>query len=241
MKPYNKENKTKSEEVREMFDNIAPTYDKLNHILSLNIDKIWRRNVVRIASSQNPSAILDVATGTGDLAIALSKGNPQAKVTGVDPSQGMLDVALSKVAAAGLCERITLRCDAAESLEEPDEKFDVVSVAFGVRNCGDLEGGLRQMCRTLRPGGKLIVLEFAVCENWFIAPLYRLYSKWVMPTVGGLLSRDKKAYSYLPESIEEFERPAQFIALMERCDLKECYNSPQFFGVAQIYVGEKRS
>lgn len=241
MKPYNKADKTKSEEVTEMFDNIAPTYDNLNHILSFHIDKIWRRNVVKIAARQSPSRILDVATGTGDLAIALAKGNPTAQVVGVDPSEGMLSVAQRKVTALGLDKRVELRCGAAESLEADSESFDVVSVAFGVRNFGDLKDGVSQMVRTLHPHGTLIVLEFAVCKNWFVGPLYRLYSKWVMPFIGGLLSRDKRAYTYLPESIEEFERPAAFLSLMEECGLERCYNRPQFFGVAQIYVGKKSS
>ncbi len=240
MKPYNKENKTKSEEVREMFDNIAPTYDSLNHILSLNIDKGWRRNVVKIVRKLSPADILDVATGTGDLALAIAKGNPTSKVVGIDPSEGMLAVAQRKVSAQGFDEQIELRCGAAESLTAPTASFDVVTVAFGVRNFGDLEQGVGEMVRALRPGGSLIVLEFATCEHWLVAPFYRLYSRYVMPFVGGLLSRDRKAYSYLPESIAEFERPAEFLALMQRCGLEECYNRPQFFGVAQIYVGVKK-
>ncbi len=239
MKPYNKSDKTKSEEVNEMFDNIAPTYDRLNHILSFHIDKRWRRNVVKIARSKSPAAILDVATGTADLALAMAKGNPTATVVGIDPSEGMLEVARRKVASQGFGEQIELRVGAAEQLLAADESFDVVSVAFGVRNFGDLEQGVSEMIRSLRPGGTLIVLEFSKCEHWLIGGLYRLYSKWIMPRVGGLLSRDRKAYSYLPESIEEFERPAQFLALMQRCGAKECYNRPQFFGVAQIYVGQK--
>ncbi len=240
MKPYNKENQSKSEEVREMFNNIAPTYDKLNHILSLNIDKIWRANVVRIARQASPKQLLDVATGTGDLAIALAKGCSSAQsIIGLDPSQGMLDVADKKIERLALKSKISLQCGSAESLDLPSASIDVVTVAFGVRNFGNLEQGLREMIRTLRPGGTLIVLEFSVCENWFIGPLYRLYSKWIMPRVGALLSRDRKAYDYLPESIEEFERPAQFLSLMERCSLKGCYARPQFFGVAQIYVGQK--
>lgn len=240
MKPYNKENKTKSEEVNEMFDNIAPTYDALNHILSFNIDRIWRRNVVKIARKSSPSQILDMSTGTGDLAIALSKVNPQARVVGVDPSQGMLSVAQKKILSKGLTQRIELKCSSAEELDIDSESFDVATVAFGVRNFGDLKGGVSEIIRTLRPGGCLIVLEFAVCENWFIGPLYRFYSRWVMPTIGGMLSRDKKAYSYLPESIQEFERPAQFLQLMSECGLEGCYNRAQAWGVAQIYVGYKK-
>ncbi|MFI3331997.1 MAG: bifunctional demethylmenaquinone methyltransferase/2-methoxy-6-polyprenyl-1,4-benzoquinol methylase UbiE [Rikenellaceae bacterium] len=239
MKPYNKENKTKSEEVNEMFNNIAPTYDSLNHILSLNIDRRWRRQVVKIVEDVAPGDILDVATGTGDLAIALSRANPQAKVVGVDPSVGMLAVAKEKITRGALEQQIELRCTAAESLDVASESFDVATVAFGVRNFGDLRGGVSEMVRALRPGGILIVLEFSRCTHWLMGPLYRIYSRWVMPTVGGLLSRDKKAYSYLPESIEEFEQPAEFLAVLEQCGLKRCYNRPQFFGVAQIYIGVK--
>ncbi|MFI3285775.1 MAG: bifunctional demethylmenaquinone methyltransferase/2-methoxy-6-polyprenyl-1,4-benzoquinol methylase UbiE [Rikenellaceae bacterium] len=239
MKPYNKENRTKSEEVKEMFNNIAPTYDSLNHILSLNIDKSWRKEVVKIASRAQPSHILDVATGTGDLAIALAKANPQAKIVGLDPSEGMLAVANNKIHSLGLTSQIELQCGAAESLTTLPASFDVVTVAFGVRNFGDLRGGLQQMLEALRPNGVLIVLEFARCEHWLMGPLYRLYSKWVMPTIGGLLSRDKKAYSYLPESIEEFERPTEFLSLMKQCGLGQCRNISRFFGVAQIYVGKR--
>ncbi len=240
MKPYNRENSSKSEEVRDMFDNIAPTYDRLNHILSLNIDRRWRANVVKIVAQRNPRKILDMSTGTGDMAIALAKASPQAHVVGVDPSEGMLKVAQEKIQKRALHERIELKCSSAEALEIASESFDVATVAFGVRNFGDLKGGIEELVRVLRPGGMLVVLEFSACDHWLFGPLYRIYSKWVMPWVGGLLSRDKKAYSYLPESIEEFERPAQFLALMEQCAVTKCYSRSQFFGVAQIYVGVKQ-
>ncbi len=239
MKPYNKAGSSKSDEVREMFDNIAPTYDRLNHILSFNIDRAWRRNVVKIARAQKPTRILDLATGTGDLAIALAKANPTARVMGIDPSEGMLAVAREKVAQLTLEHPIELKCGAAEALEEADATFDVVSVAFGVRNYGNLALGIEQMLRVLKPGGKLIVLEFSPCKTPLVAPLYRFYSKHILPRVGALLSRDKSAYMYLPDSIEEFLAPDEFLGLMERCGAKNCYNRPQFFGVAQIFVGEK--
>ncbi len=222
-----------------MFNKIAPTYDSLNHILSLSIDKIWRRNVVRIARKESPTNILDVATGTGDLAIALAKAIPHAKVVAVDPSEGMLAVARRKVERLGLESQVELCEGAAEQLDTPTDHFDVATVAFGVRNFGDLEAGVSQIVRSLRPGGKLIVLEFAACNHPIMGPLYRIYSRWVIPTIGGLLSRDRKAYDYLPASIEEFERPPQFLALMERCSLRECYNRPQAWGIAQIYIGTK--
>ena len=240
MKPYNKANATKSEEVREMFDNIAPTYDKLNHILSLNIDRLWRRNVVKIASKSSPASILDLATGTGDLAIALSRKNADAKVVGADPSGGMLAVAQRKVEALGLSKSIELMQTHAEAMEFDSERFDVVTVAFGVRNFGDLRGGIKEIMRVLKPGGKLIVLEFAKCKTPLVAPLYRFYSRHIMPRVGALLSKDKSAYTYLPESIEEFLAPAEFLALMRECDAVSCYSRSQFFGVAHIYVGEKK-
>ncbi len=239
MKPYNKEGSTKSDEVREMFDNIAPTYDKLNHILSFNIDRVWRRNVVKIASKQRPKRILDIATGTGDLAIALARANREADVVGVDPSQGMLAVAQKKVDMLNLERPITLKCSSAEMLGEKKASYDVVTVAFGVRNFGDLKLGVSKMLEVLRPGGKLIVLEFSRCRTPLVAPLYRLYSKHILPRIGAMLSRDESAYVYLPDSIEEFASPAEFLALMEECGAVNCYNRPQFFGVAQIFVGEK--
>ncbi len=240
MKPYNKANATKSEEVREMFDNIAPTYDKLNHILSLNIDRVWRGNVVKIATKSSPAHILDVATGTGDLAIALARKNTTAKIVGADPSGGMLKVAEQKVKALELDKTIELKQTNAEVMAFDSESFDVVTVAFGVRNFGDLKGGISEMMRVLRPGGKLIVLEFAACKTPLVAPLYRFYSHKVMPRIGALLSKDKSAYTYLPESIEEFLAPKEFLSVMSECGAVNCYNRPQFFGVAHIYVGEKK-
>ncbi len=239
MKPYNKENTTKSEEVREMFNNIAPTYDRLNHILSFNIDKRWRANVVKITKRIAPKDILDVATGTGDMAIALARANELSRVVAIDPSEGMLAVAKRKIEKRGLDSQIELRCSSAESLDANSESIDVATVAFGVRNFGNLRGGVSEMIRTLRPDGTLIVLEFSRCSHWLVGPLYRIYSRWVMPTIGWIFSRDREAYNYLPESIEEFERPAEFLAILEECGLKSCYNRPQFWGVAQIYVGVK--
>ena len=178
VKPYNT-GQTKKEEVREMFDNIAPKYDLLNHTLSMNIDRIWRRRVVRIVCRSRPHRILDVATGTGDLAIEMARRIRDVHVLGVDLSEKMLDVARCKVAARGLDERVVLDVGDAEHLRVSDASVDVVTVAFGVRNFGDLEAGLREMARTIKPGGKVVILEFSRPRN----RLFRLSS-----SLSGLLT-----------------------------------------------------
>lgn len=242
MKPYNNEGVSKGEEVRQMFDSIAPAYDRLNHILSAQIDKIWRRRVVQFVRGVVPTKpqILDLATGTGDLAIAMLSGINDAQVVGVDPSEGMLDVARRKVAALGVEQSILLRQESAEALSFEGGVFDVVTVAFGVRNYTDLEAGLREMVRVTRPGGWIVVLEFSTPPNRVFRAFYQLYSRYVLPRIGALLSRDRKAYEYLPASVEEFASPSQFVELMGRVGLSNCRAESQSFGIAQIYVGQKK-
>ncbi len=239
MKPYNRDKSTKSEEVREMFDNIAPAYDKLNHILSMQIDKIWRRNVVKLVSKFESRKIVDLATGTGDLAIAIAKAIPQAKIVGIDLSQGMLDEAKRKIEAQSLGDRISLICASAEELPLNDDQYDTITVAFGVRNFGDIEAGLSEIHRALRPGGHLVVLEFSTPRNWLIAPLYRLYSHKILPFIGGLISKDRRAYDYLPASVDEFASPEEFSKLLYKVGFTACRARSQSFGIAQIYVSEK--
>ncbi|MFI3259136.1 MAG: bifunctional demethylmenaquinone methyltransferase/2-methoxy-6-polyprenyl-1,4-benzoquinol methylase UbiE [Rikenellaceae bacterium] len=241
MKPYNKQGTTKSEEVREMFDTIAPAYDRLNHILSFQIDKIWRARVVRFVERHTPQTpqILDLATGTGDLAIALSQRIKGSTLVGADPSRGMLDVAEKKVAAKGLSERLALEVQSAESLSFEDERFDAVTAAFGVRNYSDLEGGIREMVRVTRSGGWVVVLEFSTPPNPVFRWFYNLYSRHILPRIGAMLSSDREAYEYLPASVEEFASRKEFLALMERVGLTNCRARSQSFGIAQIYVGQK--
>ncbi len=243
MKPYNREETTKREEVREMFDNIAPAYDRLNHILSMQIDKIWRANVVkRVAKRLNGVAepmILDVATGTADLALAMARRSPHAKVVGVDPSSGMLEVAAEKIARAGLEERVTIKVQAAEELNFKDETFDAVTAAFGVRNFGDLDCGIEQMVRVTKRGGVVIVLEFSTPTNPLFKALYNLYSRNILPWIGSLISRDRKAYEYLPASVEEFATRDEFLALMRSKGLSNCKAIAQSGAIAQIYIGER--
>lgn len=237
VKPYNSE-QTKKEQVREMFDNIAPRYDLLNHTLSMSIDRIWRRRVVRIVRRAQPRRILDVATGTGDLAIEMARRIRGVQVLGVDLSERMLDVARRKISARGLDERVVLDVGDAEHLAVSDASVDVATVAFGVRNFGDLEAGLREMARTLKPGGKVVILEFSRPRNRLFRSLYEFYTYRILPRIGGMVSKDKRAYEYLPASVGEFPAPAAFMALMERAGFRNCRARSQSFGIAQIYTGE---
>lgn len=238
MKPYNTD-KSKKEEVREMFDNIAPTYDRLNHILSLSIDKIWRRRVVRKVRRMKPQRVMDLATGTGDLAIQMAKRMPKARIMGVDLSEKMLAVAADKVRRKGLDDHIALYQGDAEQLDVTDGLLDVVTIAFGVRNFGNLEQGLSEIFRALRSGGHIVVLEFSTPRNPLIRWAYKLYSNHIMKPVGGMISKDNKAYDYLPDSIVEFASPEQFMEILQGVGFSKCRRYSQSFGIAQIYIAEK--
>ena len=238
MKPYNTE-QTKKEEVREMFDNIAPKYDLLNHTLSMSIDRIWRRRVVRIVRRCRPHRILDVATGTGDLAIEMARRIRGVQVLGVDLSEGMLDVARRKVAARGLEERVTLEVGDAETAVAAAGSVDVVTVAFGVRNFGDLGRGLAELSRALRPGGRIVILEFSTPTMPVFGRLYDWYSHRVLPRIGGWLSHDRQAYDYLPRSVDEFPQPEEFLTILAAAGFRDCRARSQSFGIAQIYTAEK--
>ncbi len=238
MKPYNTD-QTKREEVREMFDNIAPKYDLLNHTLSMSIDRVWRRRVVGEVRRAKPGRILDVATGTGDLAIAMARRIRDVQVLGVDLSEQMLAVARRKIEARGLDGRIVLDRGDAERLAVADASVDVATVAFGVRNFGDLGAGLRELARTIKPGGKVVILEFSRPRNRVFRALYEFYSYKILPRIGGLVSRDKRAYEYLPASVGEFPAPEEFMAMMARAGFRNCRARSQSFGIAQIYIGER--
>ena len=219
MKPYNTD-QAKKEEVREMFDNIAPKYDLLNHTLSMSIDRVWRRRVVGEVRRAKPGRILDVATGTGDLAIAMARRIRDVQVLGVDLSEQMLAVARRKIEARGLDGRIVLDRGDAERLAVADASVDVATVAFGVRNFGDLGAGLRELARTIKPGGKVVILEFSRPRNRVFRALYEFYSYKILPRIGGLVSRDKRAYEYLPASVGEFPAPEEFMAMMARAGFR---------------------
>lgn len=239
MKPYNQE-QTKKEQVEEMFDNIAPTYDRLNHIMSLNIDRIWRRRVMRIIRRAKPQRIMDVATGTGDLAIAMARKVNEAHILGVDLSEEMLSEARKKIKRLELEKRITLEKGDAENLTMvASESVDAATVAFGVRNFENIERGLSEIYRTLRPGGKLVVLEFSMPKNRLVRWVYRQYAHRLLPCIGGMISKDKQAYTYLPDSVEEFPAPERFAEILKGVGFKSVKLSSQSFGIAYIYDATK--
>lgn len=239
MKPYNEE-QSKKEQVEEMFDNIAPTYDKLNHIMSFNIDRIWRRRVVRIVKRHNPSHIMDMATGTGDLAIAMARRMARAKVLGIDLSEEMLAVARQKVEREGLAERITLRKGDAEQLDEPENNsIDIATVAFGVRNFENMERGLSEIYSKLKSDGRLIVLEFSIPRNPLVRWVYAQYSHRLLPRIGAMISKDKEAYTYLPESVEVFPSPERFSEILRGVGFRSVRRRAQSFGIAYIYEAIK--
>ena len=239
MKPYNEE-QTKKEQVEQMFDNIAPTYDKLNHIMSLNIDRVWRRRVMRIVRRAKAHKIMDVATGTGDLAIAMAKRVDRIQILGVDLSEEMLAVAREKVRKQGLEERIMLEKGDAENLVMvADESVDAVTVAFGVRNFENMEQGLRELYRTIKPGGKLVVLEFSMPKNRLVRWIYRQYAHRLLPYVGGMISKDRRAYTYLPDSVEEFPAPEKFAQILKDVGFSKVRLRRQSFGIAYIYEATK--
>lgn len=238
MKPYDT-GRTKKEEVREMFDRIAPTYDKLNHTLSVGIDRLWRLRTVRHVRRAHPARILDVATGTGDLAIAMARRIPGVQVLGIDLSERMLDAARCKVTALGLDERVLLDVGDAEHLPLSDASVDVATVAFGVRNFGDLEAGLAELARVVKPGGRVVILEFSTPSNRLFRAFYEFYSSRILPRIGGLVSKDRRAYEYLPASVREFPSPKEFLAMLARAGFGKCRARSQSFGIAQIYIGER--
>lgn len=222
-----------------MFDNIAPKYDLLNHTLSMSIDRVWRRRVVGEVRRAKPGRILDVATGTATWAIAMARRIRDVQVLGVDLSEQMLAVARRKIEARGLDGRIVLDRGDAERLAVADASVDVATVAFGVRNFGDLGAGLRELARTIKPGGKVVILEFSRPRNRVFRALYEFYSYKILPRIGGLVSRDKRAYEYLPASVGEFPAPEEFMAMMARAGFRNCRARSQSFGIAQIYIGER--
>lgn len=234
IKPYSSDG-SKAEQIREMFDKIAPRYDLLNHLLSLGIDRGWRKSLVSSASRSNPQSILDAATGTGDLALMLRR-QTSATITGVDISTGMLEVGRAK--AAGL-DRITFASADAENLPMPDASFDTVTAAFGVRNFENLERGMTEMCRVLKPEGELYVLEFAMPEKKLLGKLYRFYFRSVLPKVGRMISGDSRAYTYLPESVGEFPYGTRFAELLTRCGFRNVEMQELMGGIAIIYKAIK--
>lgn len=229
---------SKKAQVAGMFDRIAGKYDFLNHFLSFNIDKGWRRKAIREVMALNPVHVLDVATGTADMAIAaVHAGTP--RVTGVDISEGMLAVGRTKVEKLGLTSRVVLKSGDSEALSFPDGTFDVVMCAYGVRNFEALETGLKEMRRVLRPGGKLVILEFSKPKAFPVKQFYGFYSKTLLPFFGRFFSKDKTAYEYLPESVAAFPEGNDFVAILKKCGFQNAHARPLTFGITTLYTGMK--
>ena len=236
--PQQYEGSTKREKVEHMFDSIAPKYDLLNHVLSGGIDKRWRNKLIKLLIKQKLNTILDIATGTADLAIASASLQPE-KIIGVDISQGMLDIGKIKIKEKKLDALIELIQADSEQLPFADNSFDAITVAFGVRNFEHLLVGLKEMYRVLKPDGTCLILEFSQPQSFIIKYLYRFYSKYILPVVGQLLSKQRSAYVYLPESVKAFPYGDNFLKIYAQAGFSgtKCY--PLTFGIASIYEGKK--
>ena len=238
VKPYGNSDKSKKEEVAEMFDNISKKYDFLNHFLSLGKDKIWRRKAVNMLREIHPKKILDIATGTGDFAIASLKLNP-TEIFGIDISQGMLEVGRKKMVDRKFDKIITLQHGDSEDLPFEDNYFDGLTVGFGVRNFENLEIGLAEMLRVIRPKGKVIILEFSKPKKFPVKQGYGFISKYIIPFFGKRISKDEKAYAYLPESIAAFPEGKEFTDILTKLGYQNVTSQLVSGGIATIYSGTK--
>ena len=233
--PYGDGSGDKTRQVREMFDSIAPAYDFMNRAMTMGIDRLWRYKAVRLLRDCQHDDILDIATGTGDLAIKLARELDPIAVTGVDLSEGMIEIGRAKVAKEGLQEVVTLGIGDCLLLPFTDASFDVVTCAYGVRNFADLLAGYREMHRVLRPGGRAVILELSTPTSPMVRPLYNFYPRHVIPTVGRLVSKDVRAYSYLPESIAAVPQGDAMTAIMLEAGFSQARAIPLTMGVCTIY------
>ena len=238
IKPY-KDEGHKREQVERMFDRIAHSYDRLNHFLSWGIDKSWRRTAVDSLSPFHPRRILDVATGTGDFAILSARRLAPQSITGVDISEGMMQIGRQKVKALHLDGIIRFQHEDSEALSFADDTFDAVTVAYGVRNFEHLDQGLREMCRVLKPGGHLVILELTTPDRFPMKQLFAIYSKVVIPLLGKLLSKDNSAYHYLPDTIKVFPQGEVMKGVIARAGFSEVNFKRLTFGICTLYTATK--
>jgi len=236
--PYKDSDSQKKQQVEQMFDNIAPKYDFLNHFLSFGIDKLWRRKAIKILSKFKPNIILDVASGTGDFAIAASRLNPD-RIVGFDLSEQMLNVGREKVKRLKLDKLIEFRKGDSESMPFSDDEFDSIIVAFGVRNFENLEAGLKEFSRVLKTGGVVVILEFSKPKYFPMKQLYWFYSFGILPAIGKLVSKDKAAYSYLPESVMAFPDDQKFLSILKGVGFSTVSQKRLSFGISTIYIAQK--
>lgn len=236
--PYKQSGQSKKDQVEEMFNNISPKYDLLNHLLSANIDRIWRKKTIKKLSSFRPSYVLDIATGTGDFAVAATKLNG-VKVVGIDISEGMLEVGRKKIEKKGLTGLVELLKADSENLPFENNLFDAAIVGFGVRNFENLKKGLSEIYRILKPGAVFYVLEFSKPKKTPVKQIYHFYFKNILPFIGRLVSRDNRAYTYLPESVNEFPDGNKFLTILAEVGFTENKCFPQTFGIASVYEARK--
>ena len=236
--PYKDKDGSKREQVAEMFDNISPKYDLLNHVLSGGVDIYWRKRAIKLLRKQQPKVILDIATGTGDFAIEALSLKPE-KIVGVDISEGMLAVGRKKITKIGKQNIITLQTGDSESLSFTDNYFDAVIVSFGVRNFQNLLAGLTEMNRVMKPDGTCVVVEFSKPKSFPFKQLYNGYFKYILPLIGKTISKDSSAYTYLPESVQAFPDGDAFLEIYTKAGFKNTKCIPLTFGICSIYIGYK--
>jgi len=230
----------KKEKIQQMFDGIAPSYDRLNHLMSLGVDKIWRRKALKEIVDGTQQQILDVACGTGDSTIAIAlKAAPGSKITGIDISTGMMEPLMRKAAHEGVHDRIKLLVADALDMPFPDGTFHRVTCAFGVRNFEDKSRGLEEFHRVLKPGGKAVILELSVPSKPWLRQLYDIYFMHILPWIGGMVSGNKEAYRYLPASVHAFPAPPAFCAMMEEAGFRNVRHISLSMGLCRLYTGEK--
>jgi demethylmenaquinone methyltransferase/2-methoxy-6-polyprenyl-1,4-benzoquinol methylase len=238
IKPNQTSPESKKKQVTSMFDGISKSYDLLNRIISLGIDVVWRKRVIRLLKKENPKILLDIATGTGDLVIAMTQLDTD-EIIGLDISPGMLEIGKQKIHSQQLSHRIDMQLGDSENLHFKEATFDAVTVAFGVRNFENLDKGLQEIFRVLKPNGNLVVLETAVPKNSVLKTFYKLYTQNIMPFVGKLLSKDRSAYQYLSDSAAAFPCGDAFNNILAKNGFIDVEDMPQTLGVASIYVAKK--
>ncbi len=237
--PYKDKTSGKKEQVAEMFDNISRRYDFLNHLLSMGIDKRWRKKAISLLREDQPKKILDVATGTADFAIAASKLNPD-EIKGIDISEGMLEIGRQKLKKLGQADLIELKYGDSEDIPFEDNTFDAITVAFGVRNFENLEKGLSEIQRVLKKDSKVVIIEFSKPKGFPIKQLYNFYFNNILPFIGKAISKDSSAYTYLPESVNAFPEGKDFEEILLKLEYEVLKTYPLFFGIASIYQARKK-
>ena len=237
IKPYNEGDK--AAQVEQMFDNIAPAYDTLNHRLSWNIDRGWRRKAIRQLAPFHPQTILDIATGTGDFAILAAELLKPQRLIGADISEGMMEIGRHKVQEKGMQNVISFAKEDCTRLSYPDATFDAVTAAFGIRNFADLDKGLSEMCRVLKPGGHLSIVELTTPVTFPMRQLFHIYAHTVLPVYGRLISKDQSAYSYLTKTIEAFPQGERMVEILQKAGFSEASFKRLTFGICTMYFATK--